>query len=563
MSLKSESSIKTRRRHSFISWRVENCNDPLSKLEIDSIRASVRDARGDLERIQRDLKRAQKTVQALSKEHNTTTKFIARELALLSPIRSLPREMLSEIMVHHSRMFAEHDRYMKASLVVSQVSTGWRSIAHATAVLWVRFPLYYCDDFMAKIPDLQIALYKTWLVRMGTLSCDVALRKAPASMKHRYYDDDDDDNDPPTYSLRPYYGDDRPLMKERWKMLDLEYVFDSSVTLNHIGPVQSLTVHIRNPSLIKSSELLVEKGPKLQELVFRCGEDMFNGPVLMPRLPLMTVKRCEMDRFPMTNGLQILQGAIALETLKWTTAYAGTESFAEMPIITSAIHTLDLSIWGLPDDALGPLFAHLTVPNLATLKILWMYQPKPDYECDASWYWDSTEFDAFVTRSAASLTSLTLLHAGLCENDLIALLEQTPLLVKFELSDRYARREWAETGLDQTLGSDLLARLLPSPIPAAPVLIPKLEVLNLRGGFEGNDIGDGDILHVFEARYPKQETGYVTRLSAGAFHLLRAADQQPAGQLSLAERAARLRKRGLKFEFTTLEPDPDDPDSSD
>ncbi|KAJ6505355.1 hypothetical protein C8R45DRAFT_817615, partial [Mycena sanguinolenta] len=119
-----------------MSWRVQTCNAPLSKLEIDSIHVSVQDARADLERIQRDLHRAQMAVKTLSKEYGATTKFIAKELALLSPIRSLPREMLAEVFVHHSRMFAKHDRYIRASLVVSQVCAGWRSISHATAFLW-------------------------------------------------------------------------------------------------------------------------------------------------------------------------------------------------------------------------------------------------------------------------------------------------------------------------------------------------------------------------------------------------------------------------------------------
>ncbi|KAJ7234516.1 hypothetical protein B0H12DRAFT_1239037 [Mycena haematopus] len=397
MLFKSGPFIKTRRRHSSIGWRVKNCNDPLSKLEIDSIHASVRDARGDLEHIQRDLKRAQMTVQALSKEHNTTTKFIARELALLSPIRSLPREMLSKIKVHHSRMFAEHDRYIKASLVVLQVCTGWQSITHATAVLW-------------------ISLYKAWLVRVGALSCDVALWKAPATMKHRYYDDDDDgtmEDARPRVSIWQF-----PDVKEHW------------------------TVHIPNPALIKRSDVLVEKGPKLEELVFQCKEDMFDVPVLMPRLPLTTVKRCEMEMFPMTNGLQILQGATALETLKWMTAYADTENLAEIPVVTTTIHTLDLSIWGLPNDGLSPLFAHLTAPNLEILKILWIYHPDPDG--DVFPFWQSTPFNAFLTRSAISLTSLALLHAALCEADLIALLEQTLLLIKFKLSNRYTRKKWGE-----------------------------------------------------------------------------------------------------------------------
>ncbi|KAF8181885.1 hypothetical protein K438DRAFT_1840610, partial [Mycena galopus ATCC 62051] len=234
--------------------------------------------------------------------------------------------------------------------------------------------------------------------------------------------------------------------------------------------------------------------------------------------------------------------------------------------VTTNIHTLDLSAWGLPDEALPHVFVHLTAPHLQTLKILWMYQPDPNADCDASPYWDSAIFDAFFTRSAVSLTSLTLLHADIPEAELIALFEATPLLIEFELSDRYTRRHWCDYDLHHILGPHLLERLLPSPPSGASVLVPKLEVLKLRGGFDGNEIRDADILRVFEARFAtlsqtdggtETESGYVACLLEGAFHLLRRAEQ-PAGELSLAERASRLRKRGLKFELTTMEPDPYD-----
>ncbi|KAJ7139414.1 hypothetical protein C8R44DRAFT_549369, partial [Mycena epipterygia] len=110
--------------------------------EIGSVHASVKSAQRDLTELEHDLARAQRTVQTLTASRKTLRKFIASERALLSPIRSLPRELLSEIFVHHARRFAAHRDYIVAALVVSQVCAGWRGVAHATAVLWVRFPLY-------------------------------------------------------------------------------------------------------------------------------------------------------------------------------------------------------------------------------------------------------------------------------------------------------------------------------------------------------------------------------------------------------------------------------------
>ncbi|KAJ7671918.1 hypothetical protein B0H17DRAFT_947968, partial [Mycena rosella] len=167
--------IETRRRHTSTSWSVQNRNDPLSKLEIGSIHASVQSAEEDLAQLDRDLARAQKTVNTLTKSRKSLRAFIASERALLSPIRALPRELLAEIFVHHSSIFPTHRDCIAASLAASQVCALWRRVAQATSALWVRFPLYYEAGYSREIPELQMELYRGWLKRAGSLPCDVAL----------------------------------------------------------------------------------------------------------------------------------------------------------------------------------------------------------------------------------------------------------------------------------------------------------------------------------------------------------------------------------------------------
>ncbi|KAJ7924368.1 hypothetical protein B0H13DRAFT_2266704 [Mycena leptocephala] len=552
--------IETRRRHTTTSWSVKNYNKPLSALEIGSIHASVECATRDLKKLEHDLKSAKKTVQALTKAHKSMAAFIAAERALLSPIRAIPPELLSNIFVHHASAFTTHGGYIVAALTVSQVCQGWRTVAHATAVLWTRFTLYYGSSHRNIIPERQMVLYRAWHARSGALSCDVELRKASSAMENRIGRDEDEDEEPDVVLNRDlyYYDSSRYLWKERWRHLDIECNSNASFRLQDIESVQSLTIHFVEAENWKSRHRLVEQGSQLEDLVLRCSSDSsINRPVFLPLLPLKKVKRCEMSSFPLTNGLQILQEAKSLETLKWTTAFCGEETEDTMPKVTTNLHTLDLSIWDISESYLSPLFNNLTAPELRTLHIKWMYRSFEDEEVSA--YWDSANFITFLTRSAASLTSLSLLHANISESQLIALLEHTPLLVQLSLSDRYALRH---DGIVQMLGPLLLRRLLPpAPSEFATPLVPKLEVLRLRGGFDGNDMCDADILRVFEARYPpvpEERTEYA-RLTKGAFHLMRPADQQLGGKVSLAERAARLVARGLDFEFTTLEPDPDDP----
>ncbi|KAJ6498078.1 hypothetical protein C8R47DRAFT_1212408 [Mycena vitilis] len=537
----------TARRRTTTSWRVKNCNDPLSQLEIRTIHASVESASDALKSLDQELSAAKRRVQSLAAARDSTPAFIAAERALLSPIHTLPPELLAQIFMHHASLFPTHHSCI-AAMSVSQVCRGWRRAAHATAVLWSQFPLYYCGpDHWITIPEHQMVLYRAWGTRCGALTFDVELRKGSAAMEKRASHEEfmarERDRMPVLLAASRFSSgaDKLALAKPQWRSLHIQYGPTDSFFLGSIPALHSLTIHIVDAEKRKERCKVMDSAPHLEELILRCLPDASSErPVFLPILPLEHLKHCKMDNFPFTNGLQILHEAKALETL-----------------LSTNVRTLEINIWILSDGILCPLFHKLTAPELRTLLVKWMYHE--DEESDNPPEWDSATLIALLMRSAASLTSLTLLHADICEDELIMLLKHTPLLVHFSLSDRYARRH---SGIKQMLGPCLLQRLLPS-APAASILplVPKLEILQFRGGFDGNDICDTDILHVFEARYtlPSDDPTEYARLKEGALHLMRPADQQEGGQPSLAERARRLVAQGLDFAFTTLQPDPDEP----
>ncbi|KAJ7151695.1 hypothetical protein C8R46DRAFT_1304299 [Mycena filopes] len=528
--------VETRRRQTSTSWGVDNSNEPLSKLEVGTIHASVRSASSELEDLGYQLRAAKKKVRELTEAYKAMAVFIAKERALLSPIRALPSELIVHIFTHRASLSTTHVGSISAALSVSQVCRKWRKLAHATAVLWVRFPLYYLDDWRKTVPLHQVRLYRSWLARCGSLTCDVVLRQASPAMKERARQqendapEDDDSNIGLSTRFDSYYaGSGRQyLSRAHWSALDIEVPSDKPLELDSIG---STGIDRRS----------------------------------LPLVPLEKVKRCEMRSFPFANGLQVLHEAAELETLKWTVSYYSDAP--SVPHVTATIHTLDLAIQDSLENGLSPLFDNLTAPQLATLQILWKYSS--DVEGDASPSWESPNFIVFLTRSAASLTSLTLLQANICEEELITLLEHTPLLAHFSLSDRYGREDCYGCHV-QMVGARLLRRLLP-PSPGdlesetSVPLTPQLTSLTLCGGFDGNDIGDADIMRVFEARYPPGSTperGYAL-LDVGAFHLSRPADHQLGGRVSLAERASRLCARGLAFEFSASDLVVDSDDEAD
>ncbi|KAJ3748434.1 hypothetical protein DFH05DRAFT_1539776 [Lentinula detonsa] len=90
----------------------------------------------------------------------------------LSPIHSLPYELLSSIFTEYCLMPIGPDKKMFPHSVITQVCSTWRQVAHSTPRLWSRFQASYGLDGLEVNGDKMF----TWLSRSGEVPLDVAIR---------------------------------------------------------------------------------------------------------------------------------------------------------------------------------------------------------------------------------------------------------------------------------------------------------------------------------------------------------------------------------------------------
>ncbi|KAJ7605418.1 hypothetical protein FB45DRAFT_672653, partial [Roridomyces roridus] len=83
-----------------------------------------------------DLARVQDALAILTAQRTEFEDFIRKNESVVSPLRQLPNEMLSEIFVRCVDIDATFDPVHNAGWVLSRVCQRWRSVAVTTSKLW-------------------------------------------------------------------------------------------------------------------------------------------------------------------------------------------------------------------------------------------------------------------------------------------------------------------------------------------------------------------------------------------------------------------------------------------
>ena len=155
------------------------CIVPLPS-EVDHIRNIISGAESDLFQLETEVARVQVVLRHLSRQLDETRTKITVHKALLSPIRRLPDELLSEIFIHclpdQRKMDAKHDSFRigEAPLLLGSVCGRWRVVSLATQELWS----FVRVNFTSHTIEFAAEKAKVWLERAGTrlLSVTLSLR---------------------------------------------------------------------------------------------------------------------------------------------------------------------------------------------------------------------------------------------------------------------------------------------------------------------------------------------------------------------------------------------------
>ncbi|KAJ7025770.1 hypothetical protein C8F04DRAFT_1127522 [Mycena alexandri] len=130
--------------------------------------------RKDLAAIDEEIRRIQQTLDKLHGRRKVLATDIDAHLALLSPVRHLPHDILREIFV--SSLPSTHNAIIagrEAPLLLCHVCSGWRSIAFATPRLWSS--LHVVVPTQSQLQDTIFFLAQQWLARSGILPLSLSI----------------------------------------------------------------------------------------------------------------------------------------------------------------------------------------------------------------------------------------------------------------------------------------------------------------------------------------------------------------------------------------------------
>ncbi|KAJ6465180.1 hypothetical protein C8R47DRAFT_1326523 [Mycena vitilis] len=153
-------------------YTLLNNNQPPDDSEISFIRLAISSTDAPLTRLDEEISKLQKTLKRLEEERALLSSHRTRNIAILSPLRRMPPEVLSEIFLWAVPSTTDALRCTKFDMdaspwVLLRTSSRWRAIALYTPSLWTRiavdYSLHHDASFAYPLPlaKAQIARSQT------------------------------------------------------------------------------------------------------------------------------------------------------------------------------------------------------------------------------------------------------------------------------------------------------------------------------------------------------------------------------------------------------------------
>ncbi|KAJ7852819.1 hypothetical protein B0H14DRAFT_3865997 [Mycena olivaceomarginata] len=343
-------------------------------------------------------------------------------------------------------------------LVVAQVCTSWRAIALGTPFLWCDIEL---DGVLWDTPshiDKTTTLLQSTLARSGTVLLNVALTNVgehpfPPPILHMLAAHSQRWR---TFVCPCYLVGELSAIQGKLPLLqrlDIDDSYDEPDSLDMLSSLPSLTyLGFPGPFLADN----IDKLPLARLKIFKCETTtLYEAPEALTL----------MSRLPKAAQFQI-----------HLTLWSDIDHWREMDYRpqTSNISSFYIQVLGEfepshSEEALGTLFANLTLPFLAHLEL--EYQNYPSFPL----IWPHAEFLALSTRSDydSHLRSLQIFEVHITDTQLLECLSGLHSLERLEISDHQSVNN---RGVDELLITDsLLAKLTRT--PDSPCFVPRLSHL--------------------------------------------------------------------------------------
>ncbi|KAJ7757767.1 hypothetical protein DFH07DRAFT_819275 [Mycena maculata] len=340
----------------------------------------------------------------LAAQRQTLLDLVSDDRKVLSPFRTLPNELLSEIFVRCAERELSHKWNPRTDpeWVLVQVCSRWRAVAISTPPVWCHISIPDSPEPLVQYRRISSAVVEGLLSFQLERSAEAPLA---VNCTARF---------PSREIIKTLFS-----VAHRWQDVRL-HIPDSDIRDLQTHPSTTSFPQLR--TLILCNEwgredpcTLFKRTPLLEELGFGF-HSLFRGPrTLQPlhALHLSQIRKLSLKgrRYQTKHILSVLRSTPDLVELSLDDyTQDSTDTFNRSTSITLR-HLRTLSFHG--SDTV--ILCHLTVPDLQELTINF-----PTRFAD--------ELSAFLTRTGSSLTHLTLRDAGIDRKTLFHALSLTPCL---------------------------------------------------------------------------------------------------------------------------------------
>ncbi|KAJ7880936.1 hypothetical protein B0H13DRAFT_2050000 [Mycena leptocephala] len=447
---------------------VLHTNTILSDAECERIRAFLVDPREEVEILTREITQLKRLLTEAIRKRDELTTFIDAHLALISPVRRLPDDVVQEIFV--ACMPSEHNAPItaeEAPLVLCQICSSWRTLAFSTPQLWAS--LHIVVPKQSRIQAL-VETVNACLSRSGVLPLSISLA---VSKTWRDEEESSEEEEP----FEAVKGVSLLLaslvsLSSRWSniLIPRHFPADPFTHLSAKDVPMLQTVLVGNPLNRRThNNLSFLAGPSLRSVSFAVGGRFPNLPLRWEQLTHLSIHGSGdgswgFTQFTTHDALSILRRCPMLQTCQFDIAPPRGLDGIPVPTALPQLSHFDLRPItlgvGIRSTSFHPsatdeLFTKLVFPSLHSLK-----------------YRHMSIGDPLPTRMFLPSIERLSLHAEVSSSDLIQALQLMPLLGDLELSVEPILSSDDRSVAD----SNFLAHFLPG---TAPVLCPQITRLQL------------------------------------------------------------------------------------
>ena len=158
---------------------VLGTNHVPSTNKLAELKASLIVPKHELSRLDSEIARLQEIMDSLSSSRAQIKQYIDAHESLMSPVRQIPPETLSEIFVWCLPSM-NSDTYSvrsldEAPLILTTICRDWRRIAIQTPLLWTSLHIYHPSDITAEAFARRTKGITLWLERSTSLPISISL----------------------------------------------------------------------------------------------------------------------------------------------------------------------------------------------------------------------------------------------------------------------------------------------------------------------------------------------------------------------------------------------------